>query len=561
MKSTFKSLPFSVCSAHGLLLPGAYGILQKQSQTPQGVCAKANLFAQQTPCESIYTASSKPPAAIKSYRVVRLAEDGDVFKSYDLIIRFLKNPQSARRVEELILVTHHKYQPCNRKPFREEIIKWRVERGVTAPEEALLIRSFVGTLGLEDLRLNGIPMSDSLEDVLILDNIVARLNHDYRSSYEQRIEYLQAAAIALLALCPNIHTFRFKYLPETQTENYTYNSVLDTFLIRNNHEELPRLYLQNLRHINYIHNLEDAGTEGFVNLNGGFTDAIRFFHRLPKIETLSAAGIATDDGNCLLPGTSNVKRLQLDHVEMTSSTLASLIRASKRLEEVRISTGAKLNADGGFIHIIPKTLGKALLCHKSTLQQLSLDLDKCVCVTRPEEEDIWPEKSDEEWTFDPTHRYVKFDESIAASPRRTHEIPDDRKYGVTVGSLHDFTALTRLSVGIKMLLGWEVEPWGVESCSPKPSYPSPFRLVDALPPDLEELTLKGYRKGHWGWYDENVTELLKKKSELFPKLRQISGIDEEIPSARFVEEEEERYDFIQYWEARQERLDWVEATD
>ena len=143
--------------------------------------------------------------------------------------------------------------------------------------------------------------------------------------------------------------------------------------------------------------------------------------------------------------------------------------------------------------------------------------------------------------------YTEFDSDSVVAPLCTHELPDDHAYGETIGSLCDFAALKRLGIGVRMLLGGYHDP--------------PHRLVDALPPSLEELVLRGYRKGESQRYDAYIEEFLEKKDEMFPRLKVLKGIDEEIPHTMYADEsEDENGDtWWKYWESASETFEWVEA--
>lgn len=103
---------------------------------------------------------------------------------------------------------------------------------------------------------------------------------------------------------------------------------------------------------------------------------------------------------------------------------------------------------------------------------------------------------------------------------------DERRYGVTTGPLHDFTALTHPSIGIQFLLG----------C---PST-APFRLVRALTPNLHNLTLRGYKKGINAQIDADVEELSETKGGIFSHRKIARGIDEGVSSTKCCIDEEDK---------------------
>ena len=95
--------------------------------------------------------------------------------------------------------------------------------------------------------------------------------------------------------------------------------------------------------------------------------------------------------------------------------------------------------------LYPKTIGKALLCHKATLATLELDLEESYldltgCVSGDlEVEDVPDEVQGIYGCF--RDEYSEFDRDSAVAPLCVHELPDDREYGGTIGSLRDFAAL------------------------------------------------------------------------------------------------------------------------
>jgi hypothetical protein len=175
-----------------------------------------------------------------------------------------------------------------------------------------------------------------------------------------------------------------------------------------------------------------------------------------------------------------------------------------------------------------------------------------------EEEYVERRAEEEDYIEEPYWRdeYFRQDEADSPGPLELYEVPDDRAYNNTIGSLHDFEALTHLSLGVKLLLG-------------PPDSITPFELVDALPKSLRSLTIRGYTKGEVAKYDAAIGELLARRAEVLPALVEISGVDELIPSADVEasgpmrhqwrdggEEEEEE---VQYWEYNEENEGWLAA--
>jgi hypothetical protein len=175
---------------------------------------------------------------------------------------------------------------------------------------------------------------------------------------------------------------------------------------------------------------------------------------------------------------------------------------------------------GGHYIFTAKTLGKALWSSRSSLRKLDIDVDSMLFDDSHDEEEYVERRAEEEdYIEEPYWRdeYFRQDEADSPGPLELYQVPDDRTYNNTIGSLHDFEALTHLSLGVKLLLG------------PASSL-TPFRLVDALPKSLRSLTIRGYTKGVVAKYDAAIRELLARRAEVLPALVRISG-EELIPSA------------------------------
>lgn len=84
-----------------------------------------------------------------------------------------------------------------------------------------------------------------------------------------------------------------------------------------------------------------------------------------------------------------------------------------------------------------------------------------------------------------------------------------------------------------------------------------YRLIDALPPNLESLRLYGYKKGDHAIIDSHVNELLEKKAELFPiLLGEIEGIDEYLPGVPGTYEGDSPSE-DELWQRPTDNLDWA----
>jgi hypothetical protein len=258
-----------------------------------------------------------------------------------------------------------------------------------------------------------------------------------------------------------------------------------------------------------------------------------------------------------------MKTLNIEHAMFRDNTVTWLIRMAKALESLTWSCGGRysLNGLGGFRG---EKVGKALLCQKETLRHLDIDIDGVLGIPsdgceddleeyagyEEEEEQLRREKDD---AFRPDCYNAPGKKCYAAEraldtglPIFIWQLPTTRAYDRTIGSMHDFNALKHLSIGIKLLLGY---PFGYNGELPI----APHRLVDALPPNLEYLLIRGYKKEEFELWDSQVEDFQAKRAENFPALQAVHGLDTFVPSA------EEAHDFLDdelLWMRRVQDEDW-----
>jgi hypothetical protein len=159
--------------------------------------------------------------------------------------------------------------------------------------------------------------------------------------------------------------------------------------------------------------------------------------------------------------------------------------------------------------------------------------ERCAESGHPIEEPYWRDS------------YFRQDEADSPGPLELYDIPDDRAYNNTIGSLHDFAALTHLSLGVKLLLG-------------PPDSTMSLRLVDVLPKSLRSLTIRGYTKGVVERYDTAIRELLACQAEVLPGLGEVRGVEELIPSANVeASNSAKAREEVQYWAHNEENEGWL----
>ncbi|KAK2008687.1 hypothetical protein LZ32DRAFT_609185 [Colletotrichum eremochloae] len=297
-------------------------------------------------------------------------------------------------------------------------------------------------------------------------------------------------------------------------------------------------------------------------------DHLDNFHRLPNFRNLILDGTGEYQMEQLLfsarTSSPSFKRIQARYTHITGSVLGMLLRAPKVLEEVVISIGGLWSADGAGSMVPLKTIGKCLLTQKKTIRVLDLDLGNDIYALEPEEEASMEDYGLDEEGEDvigvteatiEKDEYFLLAEAEATGPLLPHRIPDTRKYGYTIGSFHDFTNLTHLSINVRALMGpndgWN-HPYKLKE-------EPPFRLVDSLPPSLEYLCLYGYRKGENVAIDSHFEELLEKKAERLPRLIEIRGVEKTVlgEGSRFGDHPKE----LDLYQGNMEKIGYVSSWE
>ena len=419
-------------------------------------------------------------ASPSDYKLAYLTTEENVNKFYECIVYFLEQPHLALEygVEEIHfnLKEDHGIQHLSTWFHKEK----------RDGDQQKLLKSAIKKLGLAK------DMKDDLKKAV-------KKNDPY------------ALLILIISMCPNIHTFRFSGIA---------SELLTPFLLENNYYH--RNYLTKLRHIELLEP-EETDTRNYRAEN--IFEILRYFHRLPSIESFHASGICANYDapvTGILPTTSSLKEIHVEKsgISSTWGNLETLLRIPTALQDVKISRGnRKLDEDFETFTIYPKNLGKALSCHTRSLRKLDLDLDEGIpkmgewtASDYYEKHEDFVKKYKEVGRYE-VDKYAQVDRQVSSGPVSVRDLPDAQFYGSgsSIGSLHNFTNLTHLSIGVKLLLG-------VTS-------PLPFRLVNGLPPSLQSFNLRGYVHGEVTEYDEVVEEFLRVRESASPNLSILTGCE------------------------------------
>ncbi len=209
------------------------------------------------------------------------------------------------------------------------------------------------------------------------DDAPERADGEFARQYRQ---CASAVAAVLLSLCKNVATLHLGGVRA--------GSPLASYLAANNYAVAQpgsqERGLQRLRHVEI-----NPGGSYYDRANYDrveFVDVFRYFHRLPAVESVRLVGVMEYQSTSELfpPGSSAaIRRLHIDHADIGSDMLGTLIRIPARLDELRLSLGGLWHTDGGTPYVDARVVGKSLLEHRATLRMLDLDIDLGVSHASP----------------------------------------------------------------------------------------------------------------------------------------------------------------------------------
>lgn len=267
------------------------------------------------------------------------------------------------------------------------------------------------------------------------------------SNSEWRLDksFNPAIATMLISLCPNITTLRVWGVQAS--------SCLGQLLLKNNYGLLANPVLQKLKTVQ-LHPIRVMDDRQYARMDS--LDHVRYFHRLPGIRLLSMEAIQDYEFvfDVFPPKSSpGIKELHLSHMDLTSDLTCPILRMPKNLEKLSISNRG-LSRDFGAESIEGDILGRCLHEQKNSLRELDLDVaiasyGDCrygVDEEFNDHEDLveFAEEVMEKW-------YIKQDREDSESDlplklEDMHTMCECMLPKQTVGSLHDFQALKRLSI-------------------------------------------------------------------------------------------------------------------
>lgn len=307
--------------------------------------------------------------------------------------------------------------------------------------------------------------------------------------------------------------------------------------------------LQNVRHITFVLEQRDFW---YVHRRFALLENLNLVHQLPNLESIRVGAMSEnrsgvfgmEDANAGLfstpsPNSSDISKIHFESSYVRTRYLELIIGICKRLTEFTFWTRPRLGINHsnprGLGVIAPKTLGRALLSQRHSLEALDLEIDDTIA------------------DFDTEEPSLLYELSLLADTGRI---------------LVHFTSLTRLTINLRLLLYFAMDDKPVSeggkidndspgegsrnSCQDSAGHRSQQDneaasgedlevrhrrelkdkkdqiLIEFLPPKLEYLCILGYYAGFNRKHDFLLSGLMMdfREGRLLPQLKEVRGVDE-----------------------------------
>ncbi|KGO73222.1 hypothetical protein PITC_003100 [Penicillium italicum] len=439
----------------------------------------------------------------KYHRISVSSCEEDIDKSFAFLIDILKRPSVGNYVRHIECCTatsrHMDYKQVN-------------SQRDLSNEEINLVREAVKKGGFTG------PQEDRVVNMLMqrMDKTATFGDYRYRESLGTFIT--QALTAILIVVSPNVVSMALTH-PSGSSCNRTIDFPLARLLRQANASPENKPYLRNLRKVYVINKNDSTWSDGRFYLQMDFSGCLGLFDNLLSIESVRVDIMEDPNENFeFKEKCSKISKISILHSSVDSLYLANLIWSCKILKEFQYSIGGRASSDGSFPFFNPKAFIKALCAHKETLEILDVDVENEIYKFEIADE--------EERDHDFNHNGGPFESSISEETCAFYTLI--WKYG---GTLKEFVALKRLSLGINFLLyfaaGANGEPY-IKS--------EKLDLVDCLPVGLEYLCVRGYQKGENEGHDEQMDALMTFYKSGSSQLKEVKGVDELIPNAEMVKD-------------------------
>ncbi|KAJ6150405.1 hypothetical protein N7471_001604 [Penicillium samsonianum] len=438
----------------------------------------------------------------KYHRISVSSGEEGIDKPFALLMDILKRPSLGNYVRHI---------ECCKATSRHMDYKEANSQRDLSNEEMILLRKAARKGGFKG------PQGDRVVNMLMQRMEQTATFGDYRQRESLGTFITQALTSILIVVSPNVVSMAMTH-PSGLSSNHLIDFPLAELLRQANASPENKPYLRNLRSVYLINKSDDRWSDSRFYLPMDFSGCLRLFDNLLSIESVRV-DIMEEDPNGNLEfkkKRSNISKISIHHSSVDSLYLASLIWSCKVLREFQYSIGGRASIDGCSSTFNPKAFIKVLCAHKETLEILDVDVENEIYRFEIEDE----EERDDQFNQDGG----PFEYSISDETCTFYKLI--WTYG---GSLKEFVALKRLSLGINFLLyfaaGISGEPYKKRD---------KLDLVDCLPVGLEYLCVRGYEKGENKEHDEQMDALMAFYKSGSSQLKEVKGIDELIPNAEVV---------------------------
>ncbi|KAJ5291818.1 hypothetical protein N7478_001069 [Penicillium angulare] len=461
--------------------------------------------------------------------------DISIDKNFDLLMEILKKPRLGNYVREV----QQYWRPNHNVAYVER----QGQRGLRlSTDEMNIICAAVQKAGFSNSQESDVInmlMQDSTEGACGI------ANYSYRGidpPWHEGIFIAQALAAIIISVSPNMETLAiarpfvsysdFYFDAKKWPRESNIDFPLDRFLRHANVEPRKVTYLQNLRKVYMI--LDDADMNDSYYVGMDFLDCTTLFDRLPSIESIATDALIEDENalSRLVPRSSNISKIHLNHSSLQAPYIAQLIQSCKTLREFQYTTGGRGVVDGSFKTFNIKTFIKSICPHKNTLEVLDIDdeshmfyFSNYYSADCEEYENV----EEYETVEDRLDQVIDGDVSDLDPDENDERQQFLRSFWGNNGSLREFRVLKRLGMGIGSLL-YFAKGVGVGDENEKP-----VKLADVLPESLEHLCIRGYERGLSVRWDEQIDALKDSCESGLSNIKIVSGIEEMIPNAEDVE--------------------------
>ncbi|KAJ5263408.1 hypothetical protein N7478_011013 [Penicillium angulare] len=475
-------------------------------------------------------------------------DEARIEKTFNLLMEILKQRSLGKYVRKI----EHRY----RRPYQVPAYTEAKEQRSLSAEEMDLLRSAVQKAGFSGTQESAVINMLMQKDTSGRDGELGDVGNRIRLSriYPSVIMgtfITQALTAMLISVSPNLEALTmtqpfesydsFNYEPEKNPRESFTDFPIDRILRRANTDPTSVPYLQNLRKVYIIVDEVIMGGDDRSYVGLEFFDCIKLIDNLPSIESIGTDALIEDENDVatLLPTSSNISRVYLNHCALNTPYLAYIIQSCKVLKEFQYTIGGRDVLDGHFCPLNPKTFIKAISPHKDTLEVLDIDAEANIHDLSYYYDDDFA-RADKRFdeVLDP---YLAEDDGILLQQEQFVQ-----SFLGNSGCLKDFHALKRVSLGVGFLLYFARGVGG----SYETRDPATFKLVECLPEGLEYLCIRGYKKGRIEKWDEQIDSLMTFWQSGKSNIKEITGVEEEILNAKDLDDID-----------NQEHLVWVLQED